>query len=184
MLAPAPLAIAALLLLAGAPVWGQTPDEPLLQSEEDGAVVTRLLVPAPESEVRRVLSDPRAFGRLTPDVFALDVRPSGPCQELRADTRGLLEPLHFSTLRCPAGTGWRESLVASDSFTRYDAEMQLKPVEGGTRVTYRLAVGIDLPVPQLVVSRNVKRSARLTMQALRDLFARRPAAPAPAPPQE
>jgi len=151
----------------------QTPDEPLVQTEEAGILVTRLLVPAPAAEVRRFLDDPRAFNGLTPDVLSLDIRPSGACQELRSDTRGMLEPLHLATLRCPASGGWRETLIESESFTKYDAQMEIHPVAGGTQVVYRLAVGIDLPLPRLVISSNVRRSARLTMQALRDLFVRR-----------
>jgi hypothetical protein len=171
-------ALAAWALMPAA--LAQTPDEPLVQSEEAGAVVTRLLVPAPEEAVRRLLDDPATFGRLAPDVLAQDIRAHGACQELHTDTRGLLVPLHVATLRCPISGGWRETLLEGASFTRYDAEVKLAPIEGGTQVTYRVAVGLDLPVPARLVSGNVKRSARLTMQALRELFIRKPP-PAPAP---
>ena len=173
-------AACALLMLVSAPrSWAQTPEEPLVQSEEPGTIVTRLHVPAPEHEVRAVLDDPRAFMQLTPDVYSLDVQPRGKCKLLRLDTRGLFEPLQYSTLRCPRVGGWHESLLESDSFTRYDADMQFEPVPGGTNIVYRLSVGIDLPVPDMVISKNVKRSARLTMQAVRDLFARQDRASTP-----
>lgn len=172
----AALAVGALLSsVAGA----QTPDEPLVQSEEAGTVVTRLLVPAPEDEVRRLLEDPATLGRLAPDVLSQDIRARGACQELHTDTRGLIVPIHVATLRCPTARGWHESLLEGASFTRYDADVQISPAEGGTLVIYRMAVGLDLPVPQRMVSGNVKRSARLTMQALRDLFVRKPPPPEP-----
>jgi len=185
---PAPslarLAAAASVLALASPVRAQTPDEPLVQSEEAGTVVTRLLVPAPEEEVRRMLADPAVLGRLAPDVLSQDIRAHGTCQELHTDTRGLVVPLRVATLRCPILGGWRETLLEGASFTRYDAEVKLAPIEGGTQVTYRVAVGLDLPVPARLVSSNVKRSARLTMQALRDLFVRKPppdAEPEPTP---
>ncbi len=156
--------------------WAQTPDQPLVQTEEPGTIVTHLLIPASEEQVRAVLDDPHTFGSFTPDVQRMTVHPRGRCKLLRFDTRGLLEPLQYSTLRCPSGSGWSETLLESDSFTRYDADIQLLPVVGGTHVIYRLSVGIDLPVPDMLIDKNVKRSARLTMQAVRDLFTRSSAA--------
>ncbi len=166
--------LASLLALTVAPpAWSQTPEDPLVQTEEHGTIITKLHVAAPEQEVQAVLNDPRAFSRFTPDVYSLDVQTRGKCKLLRLDTRGLFEPLHYSTLRCPRAGGWHESLLESDSFTRYDADLRLEPVAGGTNIIYRLSVGIDLPLPDVVISKNVKKSARLTMQAVRDLFTQR-----------
>ena len=165
------LLLCALAAFVGAAsAQAQTPDEPLVQSEETGTIITRMLVPASQEEVRAVLDDPVTFGGFTPDVQSMQVQARGRCQLLSFDTRGLVEPLRYSTLRCPSPMGWRETLLHSDSFTRYDADLQLEPAPGGTYVTYKLSVGIDLPVPDLVISRNVKRSARMTMQAVRDLL--------------
>ncbi len=158
----------------------QSPDEPLVQREEPGVIITELFVPASEQEVLALLNDPEAFSRFTPDVQGIRVQPRGRCKLLDFDSRGLFEPLQYSTLRCPSSKGWRETLLSSESFTRYDADLQLRPVTGGTNITYKLSVGIDLPVPDLVISKNVKRSARLTMQAVFDLFTR-PSEPAPVP---
>lgn len=166
------LAWALILLASAPPAWAQSPDEPLVQVMESDTIVTKLHVPVPPDQVRAVLDDPRAFSRFTPDVYSLDVQPRGKCKLLRLDTRGLFEPLRYSTLRCPRAGGWHESLLESDSFTRYDADLQLVPVTGGTNIVYRLSVGIDLPVPNVVISKNVKKSARLTMQAVRELFTR------------
>ncbi len=179
--------LAGLSLSAGA--LAQTPNEPLVQTEEPGTIITRTLVPATEAEVRAILDDPYTFVGFTPDVQSMDVQARGRCKQLSFVSRGLFEPLHYSTQRCPSAGGWRETLLESDSFTRYDADIQLLPVAGGTHIIYRLSVGIDLPVPDLVISKNVKRSARLTMQAVRDLILRRaPAASAqettPAEPAE
>jgi hypothetical protein len=158
-------------LLGSAISQAQTPDEPLVQREEPGTIITRLLVPASAEEVRAVLNDPVTFGGFTPDVQSMRVEPRGRCKLLSFDTRGLLEPMRYSTLRCPSDLGWRETLFQSDDFTRYDADIALEPAPEGTLITYKLSVGLDLPVPDVVISRNVKRSARLTMQAVRDLLA-------------
>jgi len=156
----------------------QTPDEPLVQSEEPGVIVTRVLVTASEAEVRAVLDDPHAFAAFTPDVQHMDVQSRGQCKLLRFRSRGFIAPFTYSTQRCPSSTGWSEHLLESDSFTRYDADIQLAPVTGGTHITYKLSVGLDIPVPDIVISKNVKRSARLTMQALRDLLSRPSDSPA------
>ncbi len=158
----------------------QTPDEPLVQTEEPGVIVTRLLVSASEDEVRAVLDDPHAFAAFTPDVQHMDVVSRGQCKLLRFRSRGFIEPFTYSTQRCPSSSGWSERLLESDDFTRYDADILLTPVSGGTHITYKLAVGIDIPVPDIVISKNVKRSARLTMQALRDLLSRPSDSPAAA----
>ncbi len=153
--------------------WAQTPQDPLIQVEDDGAVVTTVLIEAPQEEVRQLLNDPASFSSLTPDVLSLSTVPRGDCQELRARTRGFLRPLNYRTVRCPRLNGWHESLLTSDDFTRYDAELQLEPVAGGTHVIYRLAIAIDLPVPKKLISENVKRSARITLGALRARFSRK-----------
>jgi hypothetical protein len=150
----------------------QTPDEPLVQREEPGIIITSLLVPASAEEVRAVLDDPVTFSGFTPDVLSMRVEPRGRCKLLSFQSRGLLEPMRYSTLRCPSDLGWRETLFQSDDFTRYDADIALEDAPGGTLITYKLSVGLDLPVPDVVISRNVKRSAKLTMQAVRDLLAR------------
>jgi hypothetical protein len=178
-----PIALCALFTLAhSTTATAQTPDEPLVQSEEPGTIVTRLLVPAPEHEVRALLEDPEAFARFTPDVEGLEVQARGRCKLLMFDSRGLFDTLHYSTLRCPSERGWRETLFESEDFTRYDADMQLESVPGGTNIIYRLSVGLDLPVPDIVISRNVKRSAKLTMQAVREIFLRAAPEPLPSPP--
>ncbi len=168
------------LSCAASPAFGQTPDEPLIQTEEPGTIVTRLLVPATEAEVRAVLDDPYAFASFTPDVQELDVQTRGRCKLLRFRSRGFIDSFQYSTQRCPSATGWVETLLESDDFTRYDADIALEPVVGGTAITYKLSVGIDIPVPDVVISKNVKRSARLTMQALRDILLR-PDAPTTSP---
>lgn len=172
----APTTRALLCVLAalsfGASSHAQTPDEPLVQTEEPGTIITHLLVPATQAEVLAILDDPYTFGGFTPDLQSMDVEVRGRCKLLSFESRGLFEPLRYSTQRCPWGTGWRETLLESDSFTRYDADIQLLPVVGGTRIIYRLSVGLDLPVPDVVISKNVKRSARLTMQAVRELLLR------------
>jgi carbon monoxide dehydrogenase subunit G len=160
------------------PAIAQTPDEPLVQTEEPGTIVTRLLVPAPVHEVQAILDDPYTFVAFTPDVQSMDVQTRGRCKLLRFQSRGLFESLHYSTQRCPSASGWRETLLESDSFTRYDADIALLPEGDGTQIVYRLSVGIDLPVPDVVISKNVKRSARLTMQALSDMLVRRQQTPA------
>lgn len=166
------LMCASIACACAATAGAQTPDEPLVQREEPGTIITRLLVPASAEEVRAVLDDPVAFGGFTPDVLSMRVEPRGRCKLLSFDSRGFLEPMRYSTLRCPSAQGWSETLFQSEDFTRYDADMAFEDAPGGTLITYRLSVDLDFPVPDMVISRNVKKSAKLTMQAVRELLVR------------
>jgi hypothetical protein len=171
---PAPMTRVLICALASLslslPSAAQTPEEPLVQSEEPGTIITRLLVPAPVGQVQAVLDDPHLFAAFTPDVQELVVQARGRCKLLTFRSRGFIEPFRYSTQRCPSASGWRETLLESDSFTRYDADIALEPSAEGTHIIYKLSVGLDIPVPDIVISKNVKRSARLTMQALRDMI--------------
>lgn len=154
-----------LLLALGSARAAEVPVDIALGPE--GTVVATVLLPAEEEAVRRILDDPVRSAHLTPDLLSVDVAPTRPpCSHLDGRTRGLTRPLAYRVVRCPTAHGWRESLVSSEDFRRYEVEWQIVPVSEGVRVEYRVAIDVNLPVPGRLVSENVKRSARLTLQAL------------------
>lgn len=166
---PLPLAAALWSGIAPAGAEGATP---AVRPMAEGFCASVVVDSTPE-QVRAALADPADMALRPPDMISVEATPRAGCHEIEGRTRGLLRPLAYRSLRCPTPTGFLETLVASEDFERYEAEWRIEAVEGGTRVSFRIDVLPDLPVPRALVSENVKRSAVAVVTALRDRLAGR-----------
>ena len=135
--------------------------------EDDGTVVGTVSLLADPAAVRQILGDVGDSSKLSADVLSVRVTPTGPCEEVFRETRGLLEPMLLHTQRCPTEHGWRETLVEVGDFAAYDAEWILRsPEKGGVQVEYRLKTSPTIWIPQTIVEINVVRAVRQTLGAL------------------
>ncbi len=140
--------------------------EPVTTVSENGTVEVRTLVSASEAEIRALLSDPMASARLAPGFMSMSTAPQGACLHLNVAVAGPLDAISYTALRCPTATGWRTSLLESDTLTAMDAEWSVTPRADGTEVVYRLRSDVSMPVPSFLVRRNVLRSAVGTLESL------------------
>ncbi|MBN1337618.1 MAG: SRPBCC family protein [Deltaproteobacteria bacterium] len=136
----------------------------------DGYQATAIVAAAPEV-VRATLADAGDLSLRTSDVLSVEVVPRDACVEVRARTRGLTRPLTYRALRCPTDTGYRESLLETGDFKRYESEWRIDAVEGGSRVSFRVVVDPDVPAPRALVLQNVKRSTLAAVTALQERLA-------------
>ena len=134
--------------------------EPTVLVQSDGTVVASAVVAASADAIHAVVDDLEAVRRLSPEVLSVtDLGPtSDRCHHVRRETKGLFRPLHFLALRCRTATGWHEELVESEDFADYTTDWSITPVEGGTRVEYRVHTSVRL-VPASLVAGAVKDSA-------------------------
>lgn len=142
---------------------------------EDGTVVGRILLPVKPSDVHRVVDDPVACGKLSPDVVSVKSRPDATsrspsgrdrCYDVTTETRGLFGPLHYRSRRCATKDGWEDRLLQSNDFTAYESRWSLREVDGQTEVTLRVKTAVDLPVPQSVVDTHSKQSVGKILENL------------------
>jgi len=154
-----------LLLVASLAAFA-TDSEVEVEVDAAGAVVGRMFVPAPAADVREVVGDPVALGRLSPDVVSVSPEQSGPCVNVTTETKGLFRTLFMKSRRCPTVDGWQDSLVQSDDFSAYSSQWSLREVAGGTEVTVRTYTEVDLPVPTSVVQGHQKRSVGEVLENL------------------
>jgi hypothetical protein len=117
--------------------------------------------------VRALLADPVASARLIPDLISTEVLTQGRCQDLGLTTRGLTRPLQVRVRRCPTADGWRQDLLQSDDFTTYEVVWQIQPLESGTRVIYRIAMNVNLPVPAYLIHKGMVVNATGTLKSLK-----------------
>ena len=141
--------------------------QPELSTNDDGTVEVTLRVSTGEEQVRAAMADPEASCRLTPDILSVEVIQKGPCQELHIETRGLNRPLSYSSLRCPTPHGWQEVLIESDDFESMTSEWLFFSEGNGTRIVYRIATSVNLPVPDFLIRQNLKNAAKTTVIALK-----------------
>ena len=140
--------------------------EPTIATSSDGTVVGRVLVDAPEAEVRELLSNPQAVRSMQPEVRAVQSTPSGSCQVVDVKTDGPLNTLDYKALRCPTTKGWRETLLQSDDFNALETEWRLTPTPNGTQVEYRVRTELDMAVPDALVQRGVQKTVGRTLVEL------------------
>ena len=159
---------AALLVFAGRAGAGEP--APTVRAV-DGGYVASIVVSASPEAVRAVLADAGDLGLRTADVLSVEVVPRDACVEVHVSTRGLTRPLTYRALRCPTASGYRESLLETGDFKKYESEWRIESFEGGSRVSFRVVVDPDVPVPRVVVLQNVKRSTAAAVVRLRDRLA-------------
>jgi len=138
--------------------------EPVVQS--DGSVLMRIVFPASEADVRAELDTAAEASALHGDATLVSQERQGACERSTFQTRGLISSISYVALRCPTATGWKQTLVSSDSFEENEAEWALRTVEGGTELRYRIQVRLDLPVGQGMVNAQIVRSMTQAMERL------------------
>lgn len=141
-------------------------DEPTTTVSDNGTVEVRTVVSVPEAQVRALLADPMASARLAPGFVSMSTAPEGNCLHLNMAVSGPMSDIEYTALRCPTATGWRTSLLQSDTLTAMVAEWSVAPKGGGTEVVYRLRSDVKMPVPRFLVRRNVVQSAIGTLESL------------------
>ncbi len=134
------------------------------------SVTTTLTIDKPITEVRSALEDGATFAELSPDVYEAAAEPSGLCQRLHLESRGLTSPLRSIVLRCPTRDGWTERLESSDDFAAHEVDWTVVEVDGGTRITVRAHVEPDLPVPQTMIDSALRRSLVAQLQRFRSML--------------
>lgn len=155
--------MSSLVLLAALSAFASPPE---VEMDSAGVVFGRILVPATEADVREVVGDPVALGRLSPDIVSVTPEPSGSCVDVVTETKGLFRTLFMRSRRCPTIDGWEDRLVQSDDFQAYETQWSLREVEGGTEVTVRVHSVVDLPVPTSVVQSRQKKSVGEVLENL------------------
>lgn len=155
--------MSSLLLLAAFSAFAS---EAEVEMDAAGVVVGRILVPADAADVREVVGDPVALGRLSPDIVSVTREPSGKCVDVVTETKGLFRTLFMRSRRCPTVDGWEDHLVQSDDFDAYETRWSLREVVGGTEVTLRVHTEVDLPVPTSVVQSRQKKSVGEVLENL------------------
>jgi hypothetical protein len=147
-------------------VWVQAwAGQPTVEVATDGSVVGRVVVEAPESAVRAAIPELQASG-VNSNVLSVVQTRDGSCTAIQRSTRGLYRPLQLSTRFCPTAQGWREWLVSSEDFTAYEAEWTLVPTADGTTVQFRVKSGVNLMVPQSMLTSGTVSGVKETFEAL------------------
>lgn len=140
--------------------------EPEVRVQEDGSVVARVLVPAPEARVRAVIPELQGEG-VNSNVLKVRRTTEGPCESIQRETRGLYRPLQLQTRFCPTATGWRERLVTPGDFTAYEADWTLRPLaDGQTGVELRVMSEVNLMVPRSLQTTGTINGVKETIKAL------------------
>lgn len=140
--------------------------EPELSVQEDGTVIARVLVQAPEARVRQVIPELQGEG-VNSNVLNVVRKPKGNCEAIQRTTRGLMRPLELNTEFCPTTTGWRERLVSSSDFTTYEAAWTLRPqADGSTGIEFRVRSEVNLMVPASLLRTGTVNGVKETFTAL------------------
>jgi hypothetical protein len=161
------------LICVLSPAVASADDDATVTVDDEGRVVARIHVPASTEEVRAVLGDTDGqLAALSPDTLSVQTTQVGPCEMVDRKTRGVWRPFAFRAKRCPTDRGWQETLVASDDFTKYEAEWELEATDHGTEVVYKIQTEINAPVPSSLVRTNLKSAASSMLKRLVGVFRR------------
>lgn len=133
-----------------------------------------IVVAAPPEVVYDVVADVERYGEWTSELKSVTVlerdADGRPLEvEFRAGAfgRSATYTLRYDYARAPREIEWRQ--VDGDLTSVLDGRYRFDPVEGGTRVTYDLAVELRVPIPAFVRAR---AASRIQAQALDELRAR------------
>ncbi|MEL6342501.1 MAG: hypothetical protein AAFV53_05170 [Myxococcota bacterium] len=142
-------------------------DEPAVGS--DGTVSMRVILPASEAEVREQLNSAEKATALVGAATIISRESAGPCERLTYQTPGMMSPLTYVALRCPTEAGWKETLESSEHFQDNESEWQLREVDGGTELRYRVRVRLsNMPVGQGLVNSRVAQSMKHAIERLEE----------------
>jgi len=136
--------------------------------DRDGTVCVRVVLPASEAEVRQQLDSGAKTTALAQAARLIDRQPSGKCEKLTYKTPGMIGSLTYVTLRCPTAQGWKETLVSGEGFEDNSSEWELREVEGGTELNYRVRVRMSLPVGQSLVNSRVAQTMKSAIERLEE----------------
>lgn len=156
----------ALLCLAALP-GGAFALEPMPTAADSGVVTKQITVTAGADAVRAQLCHASDAVTLSSEVISVKATPSGNCERVKVQVKGLLSPMEYDSIRCPTATGWSERLISSDDFEKNSVDWEVQPVEGGTRITLRILAIPKIPVPKAMVVSRVKAAAVTTLDELK-----------------
>jgi hypothetical protein len=142
-------------------------DEPAVSCAPtaDGAVQVQAVVPASEANIRAYLDSAVRCGTLAPGVLKVEVvapRGSG-CEEIVTTTKVPGSTMDYRSMRCRTSTGYKDTLMDSETMQDFYAVWNLRTVEGGTEVTVKVKTVLDLPVPTYLVNVGLQSSLKATM---------------------
>lgn len=136
--------------------------------DKDGSVCVRVVLPASETEVRAHLDSAAEASSLVGEAKIVNREAVGNCERLTYSTPGMISSLTYVSMRCPTENGWKETLVSSDSFADNESEWQLREVDGGTELNYRVRIRLNLPVGQKIVDSRIAQSMKRAVERLEE----------------
>ena len=141
---------------------------------DDGTVVGHVWVPNPAEDVRKLLDDTEGT-LLTVEQDTIDIISDGasPCEHVHRTTKGVWHPLIFESQRCESDSGWSETLTKSEHMKDFSSSWTLADHAEGTLVTYTIVTELNLPVPQALVRRNLRKSAKKMLDQLATMLPQR-----------
>jgi hypothetical protein len=140
--------------------------EPAVKVNDDGTVVGRMVLDAPEDAVRQALHEVQ-LTRVGSSVIELKFTRDGSCHAIFRRTRGLFSPLEMRTRLCPTAHGWRESLVESSDFDAYEIEWKVDPnASGGVGLSLSVRSDVNLMVPTSLMRQSQMKGVRESFAAV------------------
>lgn len=142
--------------------------------QNDGSVVGHVVVPHAADEVRQLLRDTEgSLLTIEQDTIAIVSDGGSPCEHIHRTTKGVWHPLVFESTRCASEAGWSEKLLKSEHMSAFSSSWTVASHEHGTRVTYTIVTELNLPVPQALVRRNLRKSAKKMLDQLATMLPER-----------
>ncbi len=136
-----------------------------VEVERDGTVVVTTDLARPLAAVRATLDREVLDPTRSPEVVrAQVVRRRGRCDEVASTVRGGPVELDYTALRCPTADGWEIDLLDSDDMTALAVQWRLEERGGSTRLVFRIRSVADMPVPEAVQRKLLRRSALRTVE--------------------
>ena len=141
---------------------------------EDGTVVGHVVVPNPAKDIRVLLDDTEGtLLTIEQDTIGIVSDGASPCEHIHRTTKGVWHPLVFESTRCESESGWSEKLIKSEHMKAFSSSWTLADHAEGTLVTYTIVTELNLPVPQALVRRNLKKSAKKMLDQLATMLPKR-----------
>jgi len=131
-----------------------------------GEVIAQLKLAAKPAAIRAILSSAEKSHGLAPTTYEAKASPDGSCERVKLKVRGLFAPFEIETRRCPTTHGWKETLVASASFTEYWNEWTIQETEGGSTVTFKTKTIPNVVVPAAILQSETRRVVAKLMRNL------------------
>ena len=147
---------------------------PVVNVDASGAVIGRMTLDAPITEVRKIVGDAVKVGKLVPQVKSITAQSAGACVTLAVVSAGFIGDVEYKSRRCPTKTGWAEHLTSSDDLKQMDAIWTLTERGEQTDVHFSLVVDVGAYAPTVLVQSLTKTQVETTLTNLRDQVAALP----------